>query len=1114
MTVTIAGTGWANSGAIFNGSGTAVNEICGVRNIILSDNATVAVRQGRLDIGRENSSTYIDYNGFTLTKTGTADSYFRIDEVRNPGSVIIEQGLFGFCGFSIGDTASMPITIQPGATLGNYLAGNIYSPLTFNSQVGGAVTNYAVWKAFDNNNPGNIIWRGPVTLNPTVKFNAFFVNIGTVDQFQLGGYLTLANGGLRLPNGATSFGYPLYTEVSDGHIDIGTNIVEMTSTVTGTSQFVLRGAGICKWNGIAAGLANNVRLLAGSGIRFQLMKDFDGPTILLDTGTTLSSDSATPRAVIGVVTTANANAVNLGDTLNNGLLSFGQITTPGAYNLNFNLNSDVNVTKLTFGGYGATFNVASDVDLVFNEINSNININQTVIKNGLGRMLIKKPTGGFSKPIALNGGTLEFNNTSGVAYGYGGNVVAAPGTTLEKTGADLITFSGASTVLSTLLLPAQESSGLAVTSGTFLCNKIQLFNGGTLDTAKTYILLNGGTLRSYLPQTVEPPLDWYAANSGANLTLTYRTDRPFALTWNGGTGDWSTSEASQYWLKGLTATNFVNNDSVRLGTQVVATATVTVVDNISVPTMTIDGTNTAYTLAGISPLYVSSAYVSEGANLAVSNLNVQFNATDIGATALLTAPNSLLLNPPGGLGTLRLSTDYAFANNGNFTAGTVEAPAGLTFTYTGSVNGQPRPFVSLKGAGTNRIVSTVTDIDFGAGGGSSAQLTGTLSITGPYRSRVRGNLLSFATSMPAGSTLWVGNTMQLYSGGATYNANLVFEDGAAPESTYLDGGTYIGTIRIDGNGVFNGRINVGSGRIVVGSSGNDRIYTLNGVISGNTFQLGTIGWGTRYTYNMNGNNIHEKTLINVAGRTNTANIGHAKALGRTLEFTGNGALGTVNLSNNVAAVIETLTSPTTASVNYRINFTNSTTSLAVSNGTFYGFFSGAGNLIKSSTDMLTLGNTNNHTVTTLNAGTLVLAHTNALGNTARLTGTAGSWIAGTGLTIGNMLMMPTNLSGTVSFKLYMQKVGDVITSDRIGLKTGAVIPATSVKFAIYKADGNPYTKVADFVVAQYAGATAPSTATWASAIPDVPVTFFTDTVNKVIIMSWMPVQDGTTILIR
>jgi hypothetical protein len=153
-------------------------------------------------------------------------------------------------------------------------------------------------------------------------------------------------------------------------------------------------------------------------------------------------------------------------------------------------------------------------------------------------------------------------------------------------------------------------------------------------------------------------------------------------------------------------------------------------------------------------------------------------------------------------------------------------------------------------------------------------------------------------------------------------------------------------------------------------------------------------------------------------------------------------------------------------------------------------------------------------VTTLNAGTLVLAHTNALGNTARLTGTAGSWIAGTGLTIGNMLMMPTNLSGNVSFKLYMQKVGDVITSDRIGLKTGAVIPATSVKFAIYKPDGNPYTKVADFVVAQYAGATAPSTATWASAIPDVPVTFFTDTVNKVIIMSWMPVQDGTTILIR
>ncbi len=1112
MTATLEGTGWDNSGAIFNGSGTAISENCGLRNIILSNDATVAVRQGRLDIGRENSSTYINYNGFTLTKTGATDSYFRIDEIRNPGSVVIDQGLFGFCGFSIGDTASMPITVQPGATLGNYRAGNIYSPLTFNSQVGGAVTNYAFWRAFDNNNPGNIIWRGPVTLNPTVKLNANFVNIGNVSQFQPGGYLTLgsvtANSGLRLPDGTTSFSKDIYTEVGDGHIDVGTNIVEMTSTVTGTSPLLLRGAGICKWNGNASGYTSNLRLYASSGIKLQLMKDYDGPTIMLDTGTTLMSDGPSERAVPGKITVANANTVYLGDAVNTGLLTFGEITANTTYNQNYTLNSSVHVNKMTFGGWAAGFTVPSAVNLTFEEVNSTLNQGEFFIKNGLGRMTIKNATGAQSKRITLNAGTIEFNNATGVAYTYIGNITAALGTTLEKSGPDLITLSGTTSV-DTLRVPAQETSGLAIT-GQFHCNRVQITNGGTLDTSKSYILLNGGTLRVYLPLTVEAPESWYAANSGANLTLTYRTGRPYTLTWNGGTANWSTSLASTDWLNGVNSTYFANNDAVRLGTQAgVPNATLTVVDNVTVPAMSIDAVGTTYTLDGTRSLFASNVHIADATTVTVNNASARFDTVNIGANSLLVAPGSLLLNPPYRVGTLRISSDYAFANNANFTAGTLEIPTGVTLSYTGSANNQTRPVAAFKGAGTINFISTLSDYNLGASISASQLIGGTFRITGPYRSRVAGNVVATLTSMPAGSTIRVGNTIQLYSGGVTYNANIVFEDGSTVTSSYRDSNGNIGNIRGDNALTFNGSINVGNGEVSIGSTGSYN-HNLNGIISGNLIELGAEWSGGGNTYNLNAENIHTTTRVNDFGRNNTVNVNKANALGGNLIFRAGAGLGRVNIASNIAAVVGSLTSTDASTF---INFNHTSSSLTINSGSFMGLISGTGTLIKASSGLLSLGNANTWDgVLTLNEGTLELAHAQAITNVASLACTDGSWVSGNPASAGGFLTMPTNISGSASFKLYTVNRDGVATNDRIRLKNGFVLSASAMKFGLFNSDGSVYSGIGSNIVAQYEGTTAPSVATWSSAVADATVSFTTNTVDKTIIMAWTPNQsiiDGT-----
>jgi autotransporter-associated beta strand protein len=1112
MTVTIEGTGWENSGAICNNTTTSPGDNSGIRNLILSGAATVNTALSRFDICREYAGTYVDFNGFTLTKTGTPDTYFRVSEVRNPGPVIISQGFLGICGFQIGDTTNMPITVQPGATLGNYLAGNIYSPLTFNSQVGGAVTNYANWRAYANTAAGDIAWKGSITLNPTAQLNYNFVNIGTVDQFQPGGYLTLgsvtANSGLRLPDGTTSFSKDIYTEVGDGHIDVGTNIVEITSALTGTSQLVLRGAGIPKWNGTASGHTSNLRLYASSGIKLQLMKDYDGPTIMLDTGTTLMSDGPSARAVPGKITVANANTVYLGDAVNTGLLTFGEISAITTYNQNYTLNSSVQVNKMTFGGWAAGFTVPSDVNLTFEEVNSTVNQGEFFIKNGLGRMTIKNATGAQSKRITLNTGILEFNNATGVAYTYIGNIIAALGTTLEKSGPDLITLSG-TTSFDTLRVPAQETSGLAIT-GQFHCNRVQITNGGTLDTSKSYILLNGGTLRVYLPLTVEAPESWYAANSGANLTLTYRTGRPYTLTWNGGTANWSTSLASTDWLNGVTSTYFANNDAVRLGTQAgFPNATLTVVDNVTVPAMNIDGGGTTYTLDGTRSLFASNVHIADATTVTVNNASARFDTVNIGANSLLVAPASLLLNPPYRTGTLRISSDYAFANNANYTLGTLDVPAGTTFTYSGSVNNQTRPFAALRGAGIINITPTITDLDFSAGGGVSALFTGTLRVTGPYRSRVRGNLLTFATTMPAGSTIWAGNTMQLYTGGATYNANIIFEDGATLNSYFMDGNG-IGNIRGDGNLTLNGTLNLGNGQIRVGGNTANAIYTFNGAVSGNFLQLDSSGYGNNCSFNLNANNSHTMTQLNDANENVTVNVNAAQGLGKNLSFVAGTGTSRVNIASNIAATVESVTSTDATTF---INYNHASSSLTINSGSFMGVISGAGTLIKNSTGTLSLGNVNTWDgVVTLNAGTLELVHAQAITNAARLTCTDGSWVSGNPLAIGGSLTMPTNISGTASFKLYASNRDGVFTNDRIRFKTDFVISATAMKIGLFNADGSVYSVIGSNIVAQYEGTTAPSVATWSSAVAGATVSFTTNTVDKTIIMAWTPNQsiiDGT-----
>lgn len=154
-TYTIGGTGPGDTGAIING-GAAINSASGgVKNLILTADASIGNDANRFDIGGGGTVTG---NGHTLTKIGSNDMGFRGNASGSPIHIVIAGGnVWAENTANALGGATGTVTIKTGARLATYGSLTIPTPVTIES--GGTLHN-------QGNGTGT--WSGPVTLQGDV----------------------------------------------------------------------------------------------------------------------------------------------------------------------------------------------------------------------------------------------------------------------------------------------------------------------------------------------------------------------------------------------------------------------------------------------------------------------------------------------------------------------------------------------------------------------------------------------------------------------------------------------------------------------------------------------------------------------------------------------------------------------------------------------------------------------------------------------------------------------------------------------------------------------------------------------------------------------------------
>ena len=157
-TYTIGGTGPGGTGAIVNDGVAITSSSGGVKNLVLTANASIGNDTNRFDIGGGGTVTG---NGHTLTKIGNNDMGFRGNASASPIHIVIAGGnVWAENTANALGGATGTVTIKTGARLGTYGSLNIPTPVTIES--GGTLHN-------QGNGTGT--WSGTVALQGDVTLD-------------------------------------------------------------------------------------------------------------------------------------------------------------------------------------------------------------------------------------------------------------------------------------------------------------------------------------------------------------------------------------------------------------------------------------------------------------------------------------------------------------------------------------------------------------------------------------------------------------------------------------------------------------------------------------------------------------------------------------------------------------------------------------------------------------------------------------------------------------------------------------------------------------------------------------------------------------------------------
>jgi autotransporter-associated beta strand protein len=548
MDLTIAGTGVAGSGAIYN-SGAAIYGNSGVRNLTLSGDASIAVagtgEGSRWDFRNDGTLTLA---GHTLTKTGGGNLTVRSNvPLSASGTIRVSGGTVAFeDNFTGANTANYAIQVDAaGAWVGAYNGRDIQSAVTLTngggiySQGGTASTwngTVTIGTGGGRINSGNLVYTGSQiniggalagSGDLTVQGPNWVVLGNTTSTYS--GKVTVDGGSLRIagdgalgavPGSATA---DAITLINGGRIQAGTAVAGVNATLdsnrgitlgtggggfhvwsgftltyggtlSGSGQFNKTDGGVLVLTGNLSGYSGTYAHQAGT-TRFQ-----NGANALTGTLTVTGGEASIQNTVANTWSAVNLNAGTLRIRSNNAALGTATLAVGG----NATLATEISSTAVTLANnatISGTNTLSLDAGYAALTLNGDISGSGTKVRTS-------------SSGTATLGGTVNMGSTAlgNVSVESTGTLVLSStanitaGNVFNNNATGILNINGATVNTGTLRLSGNGqinlNSGTVTTTNVALNNQSGVFTiaGGTLN-AQYFNIGDGGSTSGRVVQT-------------------------------------------------------------------------------------------------------------------------------------------------------------------------------------------------------------------------------------------------------------------------------------------------------------------------------------------------------------------------------------------------------------------------------------------------------------------------------------------------------------------------------------------------------------------------------------------------------------------------------------
>ncbi|WP_454916810.1 autotransporter-associated beta strand repeat-containing protein [Xanthobacter sediminis] len=755
----------------------------------------------------------------------------------------------------------------------------------------------------------------------------------------------------------------------------------LSGSLTGSGTLAKAGTGMLTLSGVNSGFTGAVSLAGGTLALVGASPLGVANTLGMGAGTVFDISGITGGAGLALGTLSGAGTVVTGlnrlttggGTFSGSITGGGGLTKVGAGTFTLGgINSYTGSTQVQGG------TLAAGAANVFSQLSA------TTV--GAGGTL---DLGGFSQAIdtlALAGGTLRNGALAGAVISTGGTISGLGGTAALTIGAGLTTLSGSSSFSG----PTQVSAGTLAVTGALTSSAVTVGSGASLtgsgSIGQAVTVEAGGALAGSSGATLSMGSLVLAPGAVINANLAAPVASPLFAVGGALTLDGTLHITSPSLDIGVTRLfsygGALTDNGLAIGTLPAgldASDILIAAGNGRVDVVNTDGAVLQY-WNGAATLGPGTETVNGG-----SGTWSAANANWTDAAGAFNAP----MQPQPGFAVFEGAAGVVTVDD----AGGAVGAAGLQFITSGYV--VQGDAIALSGTQATIRVGDGTD----AGAATTATIAAALTGTGGLRKTDLGTLVLSGANSYAGTTLISAGTLALSGAGSIAASSGVIANGTFDISATTAGAT---VAALSGSGA----VALGSRTLTIANAAGTFSGTIAGsggldIAAGTQTLTGTSSFGGGITF---------------SGGSVAA--GSAAALGSgTLGFVADGTLtvlGGFDVANamalgaGVAATFDTGTNQAGAS----------------------GPITGAGGLVKAGTGGLTLSAANSYSGgTTLQAGSLVLGNTRALGRGALTFAADGAVAFGVGGTFANAVRLASGVTGTFDTAGQTATLRGTITGD-------------------------------------------------------------------------------------